>query len=88
MRGLVNGIGGTVMRVADNDKLRTEIERLLAAQDKIKYYLARLVDNAGPVSPGCDPQSWGAGFQTAHQMALNIMNKAFANEQNRNDSNG
>jgi hypothetical protein len=58
--------------------LEAEIERLRAARANVLAQIARLVDDAPPVTSGCHPLSWGTGFQTAHQMVLNILNQQIA----------
>jgi len=61
------------------DRLGDECERLLA--EVAKYKVAQreitcLLYQPPTITPGADPRSWGAGFATAHQMVLNIFNRA------------
>lgn len=56
------------------DEAADEIERLRAALSGLPRAIGHMREGSLEITPGADPRSWGDGYTTAQQMALNIVN--------------
>lgn len=58
------------------DAMQAEIERLRVTLSRLPHAIGHMREGLAEITPGAHPQSWGDGYTTAQQTALNIVNAA------------